>query len=55
MEIPIVDGLALHVYKSTIDGRMVVEIETTMGDEINHDDKGVPKIKVMLNEACLHD
>jgi hypothetical protein len=53
-------NLSVFVYQSTIDGRVVVELEThdntpghPKGYGVQYDAKGVPQMKIMLNEAVI--
>lgn len=52
-------GMTIYVYRSQIDGQTVVEVET--GDStddsgefvVEHDELGVPQVRVMVNEAVV--
>ncbi len=51
-------GLTLYVFRSKIDGKMVVEMETD--DEgpptaVQHSPRGEPVMRVMLNEGIVYD
>lgn len=55
-------GMNLYVYRSTIDGKFVVEIET--GDhtevrdcthKVQHDAMHVPVLRVMINDWVIDD
>lgn len=53
MKLEVCPGLAVIAYKSKLDKRWVVEIETEEGGKVAHDTEGRPQIKVMLNEAII--
>jgi len=55
IEIDVTGGLTIYAYHSLLDGRFVIEIETSTGGAIKHDELGVPQLKVMLNEAVVSD
>ncbi len=52
-------GLTIYIYKSEIDGRYCVELETSLDFEdtrqnrIQHDEDGRPLMKVMINEEIV--
>lgn len=46
------DGLEVSVYRSEKDGSLVVDIT---GPEDDVDDRGVPKLRVWLNEGRLYE
>jgi hypothetical protein len=54
-------GMTIYVYRSQIDDRVVVELETgdaadDSGDfVVTHDLDGVPQLRVMVNEAVVAD
>ena len=45
------DGLDVRVYRSAIDGRLIVDIETTDLDPSDEHDGAVPNIVVYVNES----
>jgi hypothetical protein len=48
-------GLTIIVYRSALNpGRYVVELRTEEGDKIQHDSKGCPDLKVMVNEGVIY-
>lgn len=61
LELQLNCGMTIFAYRSTIDGKFVVEIET--GDStdqtgeslVEHDQMGIPQIRVMINEAIVAD
>ncbi len=51
-------GLTLYVYRSKIDGKMVVELETEDDGPptvVQHSPTGQPVMRVMLNEDTVYD
>lgn len=61
LELQLNCGMTIYVYRSTIDSKIVVEIETGDSTEqsgeflVEHDQMGVPQIRVMVNEALVVD
>lgn len=55
VQLNIVEGLTICVYRSRNDGRMVIEIETGESPAVEHRADGVPCVKVVLNDWVISD
>jgi hypothetical protein len=49
------DGIEVHVYKSTIDGKIVTDILTATPSVVEHDANDVPLIRVCINDEDVWD
>lgn len=46
------DKLSVEVWRSEIDGRIVVQVDTT--EELGEDEAGEPCCRIYLNDALIH-
>lgn len=48
-------GLCVHVYRSTIDGELVVDVDSTALVEADEDAQGCPVLRIYVNDARIMD
>ena len=50
-----IDGIEVEVYRSKIDGRILIHIDTENGlDSDHHTPRGVPKLRVGVNDCYIN-
>jgi hypothetical protein len=48
------DGLDLYAYAG-IDGTTVIDFDTVVGGAVEHNDVGVPYVRIYVNDDLVHD
>lgn len=51
--VELADGLALYAYTG-IDGTTVIDLDTVVGGAVEHNDVGVPRLRIYVNDDLVH-